>query len=148
MYAQVTTTTIHGTVTDQSGAIVAGAHVTVSNTDTGVARSIDSAADGQYRVEFLPVGPYRIEATAPGFRKFVQSGLVLEINQIARVDAVMQVGSAAETLEVTEQASEVKMRRSRNCLSSTVMSTRFLRCPRGSSRLPTALSSATRNKER
>jgi hypothetical protein len=107
MYAQVTTTTIHGTVTDQSGAVVAGARVTVLNTDTGVARSIDSAVDGQYRVEFLPVGPYRIEATAPGFRKFLQNGLVLEINQIVRVDAVMQVGSAAETLEVTEQASEV-----------------------------------------
>ncbi len=99
--AQVTTTTMMGTVTDKSGAVLAGAQVTATNTDTNLSRTVQANDLGEYRIEFLPVGNYRVEVTAEGFKKFVQKGIVLAINETARVDATLDVGSVSETVTVT-----------------------------------------------
>ncbi len=98
--AQITTTTIVGTVTDNTGAIIPNAQVTARNTGTNFARTAQTDAQGQYRIEFLPVGNYVVEVTAPGFNKFVRSGIVLAIGQTARIDAPLKVGSANETVNV------------------------------------------------
>ena len=79
------TATISGTVTDASGAAVPKAQVTATNVGTSLSRSATSNDAGQYVIEFLPTGEYRVEASVQGFKKFVRSGLVLEINQTARV---------------------------------------------------------------
>src|SRR5215470_2570082 len=84
--AQVTTGTITGAVTDPSGAAVPNAHVTATNVGTALSRSVESNGEGEYRIEFLPVGEYSVEISAPGFRKVVQKNIVLEVNQAARVD--------------------------------------------------------------
>src|ERR1700722_14310845 len=68
-YAQTVTGTITGTVTDQSGAVIAGATVAALNVDTGVTSTATSDAAGVYRVSFLPVGRYELSAEANGFSK-------------------------------------------------------------------------------
>ena len=104
-FAQITTATIVGTVTDNTGAAVSGATVTVTNTDTGLVRTIKTGEDGAYRIEFLPVGPYKLEASFIGFKSYVQQGIVLTVNEIARADVKLAIGAASETITVTETAS-------------------------------------------
>ena len=102
--AQVTSTTVLGTVTDRTGAMVPNAMVVITNTGTGQTRSTASNSEGQYRVEFLPIGTYDLEISAQGFKKFGQNGIVLEVNRVARVDAALDVGSASESIEVNSDA--------------------------------------------
>jgi hypothetical protein len=76
----VSTAQINGTVKDQSGGGLPGVTVTVTQTDTGLTRTAITDESGSYIVQNLPVGPYRFEAELQGFRKFVQTGIVLEVN--------------------------------------------------------------------
>lgn len=101
---QITTSTIVGTVTDASGATVPGAQVTAVNVDTNFSRTMKSNDQGEYRLEFLPVGNYRIEVTASGFQKLVRSGIVVQIAQPTRADAQLQLGQVSQTVEVVSQA--------------------------------------------
>lgn len=102
--AQVSTATILGTVTDSSGAVVPAAQVTVTNVDTNVARLGESDAQGQYIFQLLPTGVYRVEVTAESFKKFVRSGIVLDVGRNARIDPVLELGTVAETVSVTADA--------------------------------------------
>ncbi len=104
LMAQVTTAGIFGTVTDRSGAIVPGADVTVINTETNLTRSTKSEPDGQYSITALPLGPYRVEATLQGFKKFVQTGVVLDVARNARVDIALDLGPITESVAVTADA--------------------------------------------
>ena len=106
VYAQ-TTTTVYGTVSDKSGAVVPGAQVTATNTGTNLARTAQTNAEGQYRFEFMPIGSYTVQVTAPGFKKFVQKGIALDINVMARVDASLDIGVSTEAVEVTANAPAV-----------------------------------------
>src|SRR5271155_4576207 len=90
--AQLTTSTIYGRVTDGNGGTIAGAQVAVTNTDTNLSRTAQTSAEGEYSIEFLPVGNYKVEITAPSFKRFVRSGVVLDVNVPDRVDAVLQLG--------------------------------------------------------
>src|SRR5215472_7875446 len=104
LHAQITTTTLVGTVTDKTGAVLVDAQVTATNTGTNLRQSATTNAQGDYRIEFLPVGEYTIEVTAAGFKTFIRKGVRLEIDQTARVDASLAVGSTGETVEVTGAA--------------------------------------------
>src|SRR6516225_7001259 len=73
--AQGATAQIIGTVKDQSGAVLPGAEVTATQTDTGATRMTVSDETGSYSLPNLPVGPYKLEVSLPGFRTFVQSGI-------------------------------------------------------------------------
>ena len=81
---------------------VATAAITAINVATNVSRTANAQSDGPYSLSllFLPIGEYRIEISAPGFKKFEQTGIILEVNRNARVDAVMQVG-AVENVDMT-----------------------------------------------
>src|SRR5438552_2765974 len=96
--AQITTTTILGTVTDKSGAVIPNAQVTATNTATNLSRMVQSNSEGQYLIELLPVGAYQVEVSAAGFKKFARSGIQLDINRAARVDATLEVGTVSETV--------------------------------------------------
>jgi Carboxypeptidase regulatory-like domain/TonB dependent receptor len=100
--AQVTTATVVGTITDPGGSIMPGAEVTARNVDTGLTRTVKSADDGTYRLEFLPVGHYVLEVTAAGFKKAFVSDITLQVNDTARVDIPLTVGQVTETVTVTE----------------------------------------------
>ncbi len=106
--AQSTTGTISGTVTDSSGASVARARITATELATNVSRSSTSAPDGSYSILFLSVGAYRVEVNAPGFKKFERTGVVLEVNRNARVDAALQLGALNETVMVTADVAIVE----------------------------------------
>ena len=99
-----TTTTLYGTVSDRSGAIVPGAQVTATNTGTNLARSAQTNAEGTYRFDFMPIGAYTVEVTATGFKKFVQKGIALDVNVNARVDASLDIGAMTEEVDVTASA--------------------------------------------
>src|SRR5438132_12760835 len=79
LWAQATAQ-ISGTVRDQSGAVLPGGEVTATQTETGVARMAVASETGSYVLPHLPLGPYRLEAALPGFRSFVQTGIVLQVN--------------------------------------------------------------------
>ncbi|MEP7272175.1 MAG: carboxypeptidase regulatory-like domain-containing protein [Acidobacteriota bacterium] len=100
--AQVTSATIVGTISDQSGSSVPGAQVSARNVDTGLTRNVTSNEAGNYRLEFLPVGNYIVEVTANGLRKASRAGIVLQINETTRVDVSLTVGQVTETVTVTE----------------------------------------------
>ena len=74
------TAQISGTVRDQSGAVLPGVEVTVTQTETGVMRITVTNETGAYLLQNLAIGPYRLEASLPGFRTFVQTGIVLQVN--------------------------------------------------------------------
>jgi hypothetical protein len=100
--AQITTATIVGTITDSSGAALAGVQVTARNADTSLTRTAPTSQDGAYRLEFLPVGNYVVEVTASGFKKVDRSGIVLQVNDTARVDISLAVGDLNETVTVID----------------------------------------------
>jgi hypothetical protein len=106
-FAQTTTTTLFGTVTDKSSAVLPGAQVTATNTGTNFTRTAQTNAQGDYRMEFMPLGEYTVEISAKGFKKSVQKGVLLQVNVPARVDATLDVGQMSESVEVTAAAPTV-----------------------------------------
>ena len=107
VFAQAPTGQISGRVTDSSGAVLPGVTITVTQTDTGLVRSVVSNETGVYAVPSLPVGPYRVEATLTGFRTFVQTGITLQVNANLVVDAVLPLGELNETITVTARPSDI-----------------------------------------
>ncbi len=103
LFAQATGT-ILGTVTDASGAIVANAKVTVTNTSTNTDFKTVTSSSGDFNAPSLNPGPYKVSVEAPGFEKFVTSGIVLTVNQKVRVDAALRPGAVTETVEASAQA--------------------------------------------
>lgn len=102
LHAQITTATLVGTVTDSTGAVVPGAQVTVTNVDTNASRTATSNEEGAYRIEFLPVGNYRLDVAAKGFKTYRRSGITLEVAQIAQADISLQIGQTSESVEVND----------------------------------------------
>ena len=98
---------ITGTVTDQSGAIVAGANVTANNPATSFSRTAVSAANGTYRLDQLPVGSYSISVEAKGFKKTVTSDVKLNINDALTFDVKLEVGQVSEVVNISEVPSPV-----------------------------------------
>ncbi|MGC1999522.1 MAG: carboxypeptidase-like regulatory domain-containing protein, partial [Candidatus Acidiferrales bacterium] len=90
---------IRGTVTDTSGAVVAGATVTLTNTDTGETKDFTTNKDGIYDTVSTPPGNYSITVTAKGFKKFVRGPFTLNVDVITE-DAALEVGAISETVTV------------------------------------------------
>ena len=95
LFGQTTRGVLVGTVTDQSGATVPAAEVTVTNQQTNIATRVATAGEGQYTVTNLDPGTYRVSVTAPGFRTTAVSDIVLNVSQTARVDVRLEVGDVA-----------------------------------------------------
>jgi hypothetical protein len=102
------TGTILGDVRDSSGGAVAGAHITAVNTQTGFKEEAIADAVGEYRLQSLPIGTYRVEAQMPGFQTFVAEGVVLTVDEQHRVDVRLQVGSVQEQVQVEGVAVQVE----------------------------------------
>lgn len=105
-YAQ-TSANISGTVTDSSGAAVAGAMVTVQDVNTSFARTTSTDATGRYEVLALPVGEYEVHAEKPGFEKEVRTGIRLAVNQAATADLQLQIGEVSQQVTVDADAPPV-----------------------------------------
>ncbi|HKX26628.1 MAG TPA: carboxypeptidase regulatory-like domain-containing protein [Blastocatellia bacterium] len=101
VHAQVTTGTILGTVRDKSGSAVAGASVLITATEKGTSQVFTTDAEGNYNAPFLIPGLYRVTVEKVGFKKQVRQGVVLQVDQKARIDLDLEVGDVAETTTVT-----------------------------------------------
>ena len=104
-YAQSGSTgSILGTVTDSTGAVLAGATVTITNAETGVSQKVQTTSAGDYTVPELKPGVYNVTIDAAGFGRQVTNNVTLVVAQQARVNATLQAGSVVETVEVSTGA--------------------------------------------
>jgi len=100
--------TITGAVTDSSGAAVPKATVTITNTLTGAARTLETNTAGVYTAEALPVGTYQVAVEAAGFERSVHSGITLNVTDRLAIDFVLQIGAVTQTVEVRAEAAMVQ----------------------------------------
>jgi hypothetical protein len=108
--AQVTSGTIFGTVTDQTGAAVANAPVIVRDAATGVTRSISTSENGGFVAANLPPGTYSVAVELAGFKKLEKTGLILSAaDRLNAGNLVLTVGSATEEVTVTAQSAELQL---------------------------------------
>ena len=106
--AQVGTGSIQGTVSDSSGAIIAGASVTVTNTQTGGVTPITANTQGRYAVPDLLVGTYDVQAKMTGFQTQIHTGVVITVGQNVVVDFSLPVGQVTETVTVQGATTQVE----------------------------------------
>src|SRR5438552_17963547 len=104
----VTVAQINGSVKDQSEALLPGVEVKVTQTETGYNRTVVTDETGRYTIPNLPVGPYRLEASLPGFRTYVQTGSVLQVNSNPTIPILLAVGQVTEPVEVDANAVQVE----------------------------------------
>jgi carboxypeptidase family protein len=102
------TAQINGTVRDSSGLAVPGAAIKVTQTATGAVRTVASGTDGGYVLANLAIGPYTLEVTREGFSKYVQSGIVLQVDSNPTIDIALKVGSVSEQVVVQADAAMVE----------------------------------------
>src|SRR5712672_204555 len=93
---------ILGTVTDQSGAVISGAAVTVLDKDRGISRALITDDSGAYNAPNLTPGNYTVRAESKGFKVFERQNIVLEVGKEVRIDATLQPGEQNQTVTVTE----------------------------------------------
>jgi Carboxypeptidase regulatory-like domain/TonB dependent receptor len=104
------TAQISGSITDGSGAVLPGVTVTVTQAETGIARTTVTNEVGAYVLPNLAIGPYRLEASLSGFRTYAQTGIVLQVNSSPAINVVLQLGELAETVQVEAGAPLVETR--------------------------------------
>ena len=102
--AQVDTGSITGTVTDPSGAVVSGAKVTLTNEGTGTSLSTTTGADGVYEFSPVRIGSYKLDLSAGGFKKEIQTHVVVDVSARVPANFKLQPGAVSETVEVTSAA--------------------------------------------
>ncbi|MBI4886782.1 MAG: TonB-dependent receptor [Acidobacteria bacterium] len=98
--AQLSTAQLSGRVADDSGAILPGVTVTVTQTDTALTRTVVTDENGTYVLPSLPTGPYRLEAMLQGFRTYTQTGIVLQVAAAPVVNVTLAIGNLEETISV------------------------------------------------
>src|SRR5437867_2391041 len=121
------TAQMSGTVRDQSGAVLPGVTVTVTQIDTSVTRTAVSDEAGAYLLPNLPTGPYRLEASLQGFRTYAQTGIVLQVGATPTINVVLAVGNLAETVSVEGAAPLVDVKSAG--ISDVVENERILELP-------------------
>jgi hypothetical protein len=97
------TGTIYGSITDPSGGVVPGAKLDATLTQRGMTRSVKTGANGQYVFSALPIGAYEIRVAADGFQQSRRESVTLDANQNVRIDVVLAVGSASQSMTVTAE---------------------------------------------
>src|SRR6266852_199671 len=107
LQGQLFVSTIRGTVADLTGAAVIGAEIKVSNLETNISRSSQTNEEGNFEVPDLPRGTYRLTATHAGFKTSVTDNLILESNQIRRIDVILELGEVASQVTVVANAAVI-----------------------------------------
>lgn len=102
--AQSTSSTVTGKITDPSGSIVPAAQISIANEGTGLRHVTTSNDAGSYVLPLLPPGRYRITVQKEGLKPMTRTGIELKVNQVARIDFVLELGAVSEVVEVTGSA--------------------------------------------
>src|SRR5215831_12465773 len=121
------TAQISGTAKDQSGAVLPGVEIKATQTETGISRDTVTNESGSYVLPNLPLGPYRLEASLPGFRTYAQTGIELQVNSSPSINVVLEVGQVAEQVEVEANAALVETRNA--TVGTVVENARILELP-------------------
>jgi len=121
------TGSILGVVRDPSQAVVKGAHIRITNTQTNLSQETVSADDGSYRFLALPVGDYTLNATLTGFQHFSATNIVLQVNDQLRIDISLKVGNVNE--EMTIAADSVQVETESTQLGDVIDSKKMLALP-------------------
>jgi hypothetical protein len=108
LVAQTDRGTITGAVSDPAGAVIPNATIEARNTVTGAVYRAGSSATGNFTLAEIPAGTYELTVTVSGFKKFVRPGLIVPVAQVIRVDPVLEVGAATETITVQAEAPLLK----------------------------------------
>jgi hypothetical protein len=101
---------VSGVVRDASGAVLPGAEVTITKTDTGLTRTVFTGGDGSYALPNLPVGPYQLKVVLSGFTTYVRDGIVLQVSSNPEINVTLALGQVSEQVTVTANASMVETR--------------------------------------
>ena len=110
VWAQNVTGQISGTVKDPTGAVVPNATITVTNTDQGaVVRTVTTSAGGDFSAPLLPVGRYSLTVEAPGFQKFTQTGIVVNVNDRLTFFPTLTVGAGGQQVTVQAEVNQVDL---------------------------------------
>jgi len=107
-WAQTTTGSISGTVTDETGGVLPGVDIVLTNTDTGASRTVISDDEGRYRGPNLTLGNYEVEAALAGFQTSVRSGIQLTVGREAVVNIQLSIGEISERVVVEGEAALVE----------------------------------------
>src|SRR5260370_37429 len=107
LFGQATDGNLVGTITDASGATVAGADIRITNQATGIQTTTKSNAGGDYRFGNMPVGAYDLSVAAAGFSTATQKSVAIDLNKTTRVNVSLQIGTATQTVEVVEAAAAI-----------------------------------------
>lgn len=109
--SQISTGTIEGTVSDQSGAVIPGARVVLKHVSTGIARTTTTNQEGRFLAPLLQVGNYEVSVAAQGFGTVVRTGVTLALSQTIEANITMKVANVGETVTITEEAPLVETSR-------------------------------------
>src|SRR5580692_6420860 len=105
--SQSTSGRILGRVADPTGAVLAGVKITLTNEATGASRNTQTNASGDYNFVEVTPGSYRVEYELTGFKKNVQTSVLVNVNQVVTLNSVLQIGASQEVVEVTSEAPQV-----------------------------------------
>lgn len=119
--------TIHGRVTDKSDAAIPGAEVKATQVATGLVRTATSTADGDFVFPNLPVGEYKVQVSAKGFKEFSQTGITLTVGSSAQISAKLEVGAVNEVVEVHADATMVETHE--NSIQTLIDNNRIVEMP-------------------
>jgi len=122
------TGSIQGVVRDRSQGAIAGAQLTITNVDTNLQYKATAGADGSYRILALPPGNYKLTVTAPGFRTFSESDIVVKVNDQLQIDATLDVGSAQQEV-INVEANAVQVQTESTQLGDVIDSKKMLALP-------------------
>ncbi|MCP5119068.1 MAG: carboxypeptidase regulatory-like domain-containing protein, partial [bacterium] len=102
------TATMSGRVTDASEAVIPATRITVTNVATSSARTVETNAVGYYSVPLLPPGQYKVDVEQDGFKSIARGGIILEVDQRAEINFILEVGAVTEQIEVTADAIQLE----------------------------------------
>src|ERR1041385_2749732 len=128
-FGQAGTSTVRGIVKDPQGNVVAGATVSLANSATNFSRTATSNSEGVFSFEQVPVGDYRMEVTATGFKKAVVTNVHALVARVTPVDFTLEVGSVSETVTVTSTAAENLINRDDATLGNNFVNRQITQLP-------------------
>jgi len=128
-FSQAGTSTVRGLVKDPQGNIVAGATVDLTNAATNFSRSTTSTSDGVFSFEQVPVGDYRMEVTAKGFKKAIVTDVHALISKVTPVDVTLEIGNVTESVTVISGAAENLINRDDGTLGNNFVNKQITQLP-------------------
>ncbi len=128
-WGQAGTSTVRGVVKDPQGNVVAGATVSLTNSATNFSRTSTSTTDGVFSFEQIPVGDYRMEVTATGFKKAIVTTVHALVSRVTPVDVALEVGNVSETVTVISNAAENLINRDDGTLGNNFVNQQITQLP-------------------